>query len=336
MENKKLNFKESKAILERIKESNNILLSLHQSPDMDSISSNLLMTHFLDKINKKYTLISPDKIPVRFKKPYKLDKVIENIDMNTFDFSRFDLFIALDVNQPRRFGLIDKILPEVINIDHHYTKNEFEGLKINDSTYCSTAEVMFYLLEDFEYKINQKEANLALIGIITDTESFSYGASSRVFVTVSKLLDLGGDYDKVDELIYRNNDIDQIKYWAEALKRIKIDVKYRFAYTSLDIKTVNKYPNVLQGTRTVADKFMRTIKDTDFGMIMTETEEGYLKISVRSRSSTFGVPELLTALNGGGHFGGGGGRIDLPYKEAIKEALRIARNFAKSKMKDAK
>lgn len=329
-----MNFGKTKQILEQIKRSDNILLSFHQSPDMDSISSNLLMANFLDSINKKYTIISPDKIPTRFKDLYKLEKVIENVDMNSFDFGSFDLFIALDVNQPRRFGLTDKPLPQVINIDHHHTKNEFRGLKINDSTYSSTAEIMFYLLEDFGYKINREEANLTLMGIITDTESFSYGASSRVFMTVSKLLELGGDYSKVDELVYRNNDTDQIKYWAEALRRLRIDKKYRFAYTSLDLKTVNKFPNVLQGTRTVADKFMRTIKDTDFGMIMTETEEGYLKISVRSRSSTFGVPELLVALNGGGHFGGGGGRIDLPYKDAVKETLKIARKFAKDKMKE--
>lgn len=329
-----MNFKESKEILEKIQNAKNILLAFHQSPDPDSITSNLLMSNFLRSQNISHSIICSDIVPKRFKDTYDMRLVKDNVDFEKYDFSKFDLFIALDVNQPRRFGLTDKILPEVINIDHHYTKNEFDGLKINDSTYCSTAEIMFYILEDFGYKISQEEANLALIGIITDTESFSYGSSSRVFVTVSKLLELGGDYSKVDELIYRNNDIDQIKYWAEALKRIKVDKKYRFAYTSLDIKTVKKYPNVLQGTRTVADKFMRTIKDTNFGMIMTETEEGYLKISVRSRSSTFGIPDLLTALNGGGHFGGGGGRIDLPYKEAVKEALKIARKFARDKMKE--
>lgn len=325
-----MNYKNSLKIKAIIDKSKKVILILHVSPDQDSTISNLLMSKYLDTKKIAWDLICTDEVPGRFKSIYKLDRLKDKVDPNTFDFLKYDLFIALDVNQKIRFGLSDEVkLPQVINIDHHYTENNFGGIKINDSSFSSTAEMMFYILEDFGYKLTTTDNNLVLLGILTDTEMFSYGTTPRVFKTVSRLLENGANYDEVDETINRSNTPDQMAYWAEALKNIKVDKKYKFAYTSMNRKMIDKYPEVLQGTRTVADKFIRTIADTNFGMVMTETKEGYLKISVRSRVSSFGLSELLKRLNGGGHFSGGGGKIDKPYKEAIQEALETARKFSK-------
>lgn len=326
-----MNFPESLKIEEVIKASNNILLCLHQSPDPDSIVSNLLIARYLDKIGKKYKIVCFDKIPEKFKKTYNTVGLVDDEkDVNNFDISEHDLFIALDVNQPIRFGLPENTkFRNVINIDHHGTQNTFEGLKINDSSYSSTTEILYYFLKDLNYEFNAEEANLILLGIITDTDAFSYTGDSRVFQTVSKCIELGGNYEKVNEIIYRNNSLDQLKFWAEALKRTKIDTKFKFAYTSIDLKTAKRYEGLLQANRTVADKFIRTVEGTDFGLAMIESEEGHLKISARSRSNDFNVMPLLKMLNGGGHFTGGGGRIDLPFKDAVKEAIKISRMFVK-------
>lgn len=329
-----MNYPNALEIKKIIDDSKNVLLVLHQNPDPDSIVSNILMSGYLKKNGIDYRVVCFDRINKNFKEQYDLEYVSDNLDYKKFNFNLYDLFLSLDVNQPQRFGF-DKIpsFKKIINIDHHFTDNGFDCVKINDSSYSSTTEMLFYLLEDFGYKMSSDELNLVLLGIVTDTNSFSYGASSRVFSTVSKLLDMGANYGKVDTIVYRNNSIDQLKFWGEGLKRLKIDKKYRFAYVALDLKTMNKYPDILQGTRTLADQFARTVKGTNFCLVMSETREKYLKISVRSRETGFGVSDLLKNLNGGGHFDGGGGRIDLPYKEAVKEALKITRKFAKSRLK---
>lgn len=330
-----MNFQNSNEIKKVIDNSKNVLLAFHQSPDPDSIVSNLLMRRYLEKSGIKNTIVCFDKVPSRFKEIYGLDFVIDEQNPETFDTKSFDLFLALDVNQSHRFGFISKPnFKGVINIDHHFTDNEFDGLKINDSTFSSTTEMLFYLLEDFEYKLSIEELNYVLLGIVTDTNSFSYGASSRVFSTVARLIEMGADYGVVDTTIYRNNSIDQLRFWGEGLKKLKVDKKNKFSYVALDLRTINKYPDILQGTRTLADQFARTVSGTNFCLVMSESKEGFLKISVRSRATGFGVIDLLKSLNGGGHFDGGGGRIDLPYKKAVKEALRIARKFAKSKLQE--
>ncbi len=331
-----MNFENSLKIKDLICNSKNILLCLHESPDPDSIVSNILMSRYLDMLNKKFKIVCFDNIPQKFRKLYKTDKLIlDNLSIDNFNIDEFDLFISLDVNDPSRCGFPSDIKFESsINIDHHGTKNVFSGLKINDSSYSCTTEMLFYFLQDVDYILNKDEADLVLLGIITDTDSFNYVGNSRVFKTTSTCIDMGGDFENISGVVNRNNSLGQLKYWAESLRRIKIDKKYKFAYTSMDLKTSNKYPDLLQANRTVADKFIRSVEDTDFGIAMIETEDGSLKISVRSRDNSYNVLPLLKSLNGGGHLSGGGGTINLPYKAAVKETLRIAREFVKSKLQE--
>lgn len=330
-----MNFAKSKIILDEINKSNKILLALHHSVDPDSITSNLLMLGFLKKIGKDVQIIYTESLPKQFKDTYELSGVSENVDMMSFDLSKFDLLICLDVNDPERIGLNGNDISKIrsINIDHHSGMDYFEPFKVNDTSYSSTAEMIFYLLEDFGYKIDKHEADLVLLGIMTDTDSFAYGASPKVFQTVSRLLELGADYDRVNAIMYRSNSLDQIKFWAMGLEKLVVDEKFKFAYIFLKKEEVAKFKDVLQGTRTLADKFSRTLKDTNFGMVMTETNEGNLKISIRSRLSGFGVLPLVKSLGGGGHFDGGGAQIDgLAVEVAVNKVLEVARDFANSRL----
>lgn len=330
-----MNFQNSKEILEVINSSANIVLSLHISTDPDSIISNILFKKFLEKLNKKVTFVTPEAINNKFKAMYDLSDLqdSESIYKNLKDY---DLFIALDVNEPTRVGLNDENhkLIKTINIDHHQDLNYYEPFKISDTSYSSASEIVFHFFEDVGYGISVEESNLILEGIITDTDSFSYSASSRVFRTVSKLIELGANYDIVNAKIYRNNSIDQLKFWGKGLSKIKVDKKNNFSYIALSLNDLKKYKNILQGTRSLADKFVRTVEDTYFGMVIIEREEGGVKISVRSRKIGYGLMKLLKDLNGGGHFDGGGGQIDnMSYKDAVKLALKITRKFAKEKSK---
>lgn len=330
-----MNFNKSKIILEEINKSKRVLLALHQGVDPDSIVSNLLMAGYIKKLGKKVDLIYTEVVPQQFKETYNSLEVKENIDMNKFDLSSYDLFVTLDINDPERIGLSSDLLAKVrmINIDHHLGKEYFEPFKINDPSYSSVSEMIYYLFEDFGYEIDKNEADMILLGIMTDTDSFAYGASPRVFHTVSKLLEAGANYDNANAVMYRNNSIGQIKFWAMGLNNLVVEEEHKFAYIFISKEEANKFKDVLQGSRTLADRFTRTIKGTNFGMVMTETNEGSLKISVRSRIGGFGVLPLVKSLGGGGHFDGGGAQIDgLPINEAVEKALEMARDFAKTKI----
>lgn len=325
-----MNYKESKKILEEISKAKRILLAFHEGVDPDSISSNLIFRKYLQSLGKEVEIVYNEKVPEQFIKLYNIEGILENVDFAKFDFNKFDLFITLDVNEQRRLKIpSDIVIPiKIVNIDHHATKNTFRGIKVNDSSYSSTAEMTFYLLEDFNYEIDKSVADLILLGILTDTESFNYNVSARLFSTVSKLIELGADFDRANVIVYRNNTIDKLRFWSLALKNMQVDTKYRFAYTAVDHDEYKEFGDIIQGGRSIADKFVRTVENTDFGVVMTEREIGELKISIRSRERGYGLIPLLDALGGGGHFDGGGAMIKgLKFEDAVAKVLETARKF---------
>ena len=329
-----MNYEESTKILEEIKKAKNILLMCHKSPDLDSMISCLLMSDILDVLNIKSKIYCVDEIPDLFKvvdsrKLIETKKDVENIDLGTFD-----LFLALDVNELSRFGFENNFrmtLP-VINIDHHArTANSIKSVtSILDENFSSTAEAIYFLSEDWHVELGKNQLQMVLTAIMNDTNMFCYNSSPKVFKTVATLMQNGADFEKADTFLNRRNSLDQLHYWSEMMTNIKVDKECSFAYTTMNYKDFKKFKNILQPTRTVADMFITTIKDTNFGIVMLENKERELNISIRSRDSGFAVIDLLKSLGGGGHTNGGGASIkNMNFSDAVNYVLSAARKYAK-------
>ena len=292
------------------------------------------MRKLVSKLGKDTAIISSDNISPIYKTFDKNNQIKEGVDSSHVNFETFDLFIALDVNDLKRFG-IKFALPRnmrVINIDHHGNNVIKTKYKISETSYCATAEMLLYLSEDWKLKIDKEDARLILAGILTDSDSFSYSASERVFQSVIHLMEEGADYDEVQSFISRNNSIDQLLFWSKMLANVKIDEEGKFAYSALKYEEYENLKDLVKPKRTVADMFIRTIKDTNFGIVMVEDRKKNLTVSVRSRLKGFGVIDLIKDLGGGGHFDGGGAVIrDLPFDDAVEKVLQVARKYGKKR-----
>jgi len=325
-----MNYPQSKQILKEIKNAKKVLLMCHSSPDPDSIISCLLMQNFLEHENKKVDIFSKDKLHNNYKMIDVHNKIVVK-DPADIDFDYYDLFFTLDASGLSRYG-IDFELPKslkIVNIDHH-NSTEPAYLQIKDLERSAACEVVYYVLEDFGYKLPLEYINLVIIGILSDSEMFTYNVSSMTFITLSKFIDMGADYYKALDILYKNNSLDQLKFKSYMLSRIKIDEKSGFAYTSMAYEDYSKYQGLLMANREVADKYIRTIKDTDFGISMVEAEKGDLRISIRSRTGKFSMLPMLEELGGGGYVDGGGAGVKgLPFKKAVAKVLRVARKYAK-------
>lgn len=329
-----MNFPESKLILEKIKQSKHILLACHLGVDPDCLVSNILLKSAISKLGKHADIVCVDDIPSVYKALDPKKEIKSKIDFSKFDFKKYDLFITSDINEWQRIGIDNENRigeMEVVNIDHH-NGNYIRGIVISDVSYSSTAEMIFYVFEDWGIDLSKEEAELILMGIISDTDSFNYGSSPRVFKTVSKLISLGASYDKVNTLLWRNNSEVQLKLWSKMLANVHVDKKLKFAYSYLSYEDFKGLEGVTHPARTFADNFIRTLEDTKFGVVMLEQEKGLLKVSVRSREEDFGVVDLLRNLGGGGHFTGGGALIKAPFKKAVDKVLEASREYARNRI----
>lgn len=328
-----MNYKESTKILEEVKKAERILLSCHKGADPDSIVSCLMSKRAFSQLGIKADIFIPEPLHP-FYKHLDSKNEIKLINFDKFDFSKYDLFFIVDVNDLARLN-IQKELPknlQLLTVDHHAGKR-IDCFGIRDTSFVCTSEMLFNLFEDWDIKLDKELVMLALIGIASDSDMFNYTTSARLFRTVAKLIDMGANYEEAATLLWRNNSPEQFKFLAKALEKIEVDEKYKFAYSFIPYEDYKKFneKELIHPARTAADSFLRTVRGTNFGMVMLEYEENQHKISVRSRLRDFVTLPIVESLGGGGHKDGGGAAIsNKSFTEASDILLKVARDFAKA------
>jgi phosphoesterase RecJ-like protein len=328
-----MNYEESQKILEEIKKANKILINCHRGPDSDSVGSALGLSNILETMGKEIVVICPSEIPndLRF---LPGSQKIRRIDYANFNFKEYDLFLAIDSSsfsmvtgsrESRQPGGID-----IIVIDHHFSNEGFGKINLIDSKATSTGELLFNVFEDWNVVIDADTANCLLTGVIGDTGCFMYqNVGEDTLKIAAKLISLGADKDNIVYNIYRNINFSELKIWGKIIENMQIDKENRFVWSIIPIAIYKDFIGIENIKEDAANLFFPIVKDTDFGIIMEERENGELSASFRSRSG-FDVSKIAKEVGGGGHKAAAGARIEgLCFSDAVEKVLAAARKYAK-------
>lgn len=324
-----MNYKESKEILERARKAKRILVNCHRGPDSDAVGSALALKQVLAGMGKEVEIICPSDIPHDLGFLSGADE-IKRVNFTSYDFSRFDLFMILDSST---YGMVTGLkdggkpaIPSVV-IDHHISNNSFGDINLIDSGITSTGEILYRLFEDWKIRIDKETAECLLTGIIGDTGSFQYpGAGQETLRVAAALMDLGADKGKVIYNIYRSIDFQEIKMWGKFIEDMQIENK--FVWSAVPLEVYKEYGEYIYAKEDVANLFFPIVKGTDFGIVMVETNDKVLSVSLRSRTN-FDVSRIAEELGGGGHKAAAGARIEgMNFEEAREKVLSVARKYA--------
>lgn len=323
------NFKESEQILERIKKANNILINCHRSPDPDSIGSSLGLKDVLVGMGKNVKVISPSELDegVSYLKGFS---EIEVVDYKDFDFSKFDLFLVSDSATKDQITEDTELpFPPIIVVDHHSSNPEFGEINLIDGSASSVGEVIFLLLEDWGLEISKSTADCLIAAIVGDTGGLRYpNVTSRTLEVSKKLVDSGGDRKRAVFEIYQNYDWKTLKMVGNMLENLKIDEGGKFAWVAVSHEEYKEYGDPIMAKDIFSSYFMSAVKGTDFGFVILEIEKGKSSVSFRSRESV-DVSKIAIELGGGGHKEASGARIDMPFDEAVKKIIDVAKKYGK-------
>lgn len=328
--------KTANSILKKIKESKKILLSLHRSPDGDSIGANSAFFEILRQFGKEVTLASPDPISenLRFV-PYS-DRVV-NREIFDIDQDSFDLVVLLDSSAlymvTNRSKLpIDLERDRLIVIDHHATTERMGSINLILPSVSSTCELVFYLAQEWKINFTKDLSQSILIGMATDTGFFQFpNTSPATLKNAAFLMENGASLDLVVFNIVRRNPLVRLKLLGELLSNLQSDKKHKFAYTTLSKEEIHKLdPEGTSGQvrEFCANLFMQSIEGTEFGFAAVEEERDETRVSLRSRRG-FDVSKIAVELGGGGHKAAAGARINSPLKEALKKVIELSRKYSK-------
>lgn len=315
-------------ILEKLKNCKQVIMSLHSSPDGDSLGGATAFKYFLENyLNIQVKLVSGDPLPDNLNSLSLNSEVDFSLDISEVDLSKFDALICTDTGSPallstkqkKRFQFPENIF--IINIDHHHTNPFYGNLNFIDTNNSSCCEVLVDFFKLLKINIDYELSKRLLIGIASDTQVFRFGynKSSKLLKNVAFLIDKGIDIEKevINPLIF-NQSINYKRFQGLVLSNLKFDPAKKIAYS---IVSQDEWQNLnipdIYASSSIASNLIQDIANINLVFSLVERSD-HIRGSFRSRGKV-DVSPVAQDLNGGGHKEAAGFALKkIPMEEAVK------------------
>ncbi|MEH6770709.1 bifunctional oligoribonuclease/PAP phosphatase NrnA [Maribacter arcticus] len=307
--------------------SKKIAIIPHKNPDGDAIGSTLALWHFLVNRGHTASIVSPNDFPKFLKWMPGADKILnfekENIQSKSC-IQNADIVFTLDFNHLGRVGHMSETLESAnatfVMVDHHQEPSDYAKIVYSDVSMSSTCEMVYVLIKKLgnENSITPEMANCIYTGIMTDTGSFKFAATtSNTHRVIADLMDKGAEGTEIHHRIYDTNSPSRLHLLGCALKNMVILQEYQTAYITLSQEELDKY-DYQKGDTEGFVNYGLTLDGIRFAVIFIENkEEGIFKISFRSVGD-FSVNDFARKhFHGGGHTNAAGGKSDYSTEETI-------------------
>ena len=315
-----MNLEHLNALKKLLSSPKKIAIVPHKNPDGDAIGSTLALWHYLSNNGHSATIIAPNDFPKFLKWMPGAQQILnferENSQSKTV-INEADIVFTLDFNHLGRVGQMSEILESAqatfVMVDHHQEPSDYASIMYSDVSMSSTCEMVYVLINQLgdENSITPDMANCIYTGIMTDTGSFKFAATtSNTHRVVADLMDKGAEGTEIHHRIYDTNSPSRLHLLGCALKNMVILNEYATAYITLSQEELDKY-NYQKGDTEGFVNYGLTLDGIKFAVIFIENkEEGIFKISFRSVGD-FSVNDFARKhFNGGGHTNAAGGRSE--------------------------
>ena len=315
----------------------NIVVVGHKNPDGDAIGSCLGLANFLRQKGHFVTVVMPNDFPDFLKWIPETSTVInyeQHQEKSEEVVANSDIIFTLDFNALNRTGNLQGSLEaasaDFVLIDHHQQPDDYAIVKYSDVSICSTSQMVFHFmdaLEGLEF-LNAEIATQLYVGIMTDTGSFRYPATTATtHRVIASLIEGGAKNSEIHQNIYDTNSPDRLKLLGVALNNLVMLPEYHAAYITISQDELNAN-NFKKGDTEGFVNYALSMIGVVFAIIFIENKsEEIVKISLRSKGS-FSVNEFSRShFNGGGHTNAAGGRSHLSLSETVAEFISILPNY---------
>lgn len=301
--NTERNIETKKAVLEKIKEYETIVIARHERPDGDAIGS----SHGLAQI-------------LRISFPEK------HIYVSDQDSSEYLAFLNTEEADPKGIGLENALAivvdtagldrcankeigkaRELIKIDHHIDVTPYGGISwIEDerSSVCEMIAAFQYTFRDI-LKLDTRAATLLYAGMVTDSGRFRYSETSGETLRLAGyLLDMGVDTQTLYANLYLE-EFDFFKFQSHVFGKMKI-TENGVAYLYVDNAMQQQFHLSREQASSSVD-FMNKIKGSLIWLAFIDNPDGSIRVRLRSRFIT--VDKLANNYGGGGHANASGATV---------------------------
>jgi phosphoesterase RecJ-like protein len=322
-----MKYPEAQEIKKLIDAANTILVMQADNPDGDSLGSALALENILGGMGKEVILYCGVTTPEYLRYIDGWDRVEQDIP-NTFDLS-----ILVDVSVDSLFGNLNKSRnrsnlnnkPSII-IDHHDVATTIEYATITCiKPVVATAQVIYELAGQLDWKITKDSAAPLLAGILSDSLGLTNeGTSVRTIEIVAELVRTG---ITISDLDYKRRQLSKkspelIHYKGRLLQRVEYFHDNKIAIVTIPWNEIEQYSHQYNPSVLVIDDIRQT---SNTAVVVAIKSYPNNKITGKIRCNNgYGIANDLAAkFKGGGHPYASGFKIENSPKsvEEIKNEV---------------
>lgn len=317
----------SHALKELVKESDNVIIMGHKSPDMDSLGSSIGVLNIAESndvpgyivFDEADVTIGVNRVIEKIKENKTLwDKFVSPTEAETLYTGR-SLVVVVDTHIPS-LVVNEKLLMNAeykVIIDHHRRSEEFidNPTLVYMEPYASSASELVTELIEYQPKkqnLTTLEATSLLAGIIVDTKSFAFRTGTRTFDAASYLRLKGADPILVQELLK-----DDLSTYIRRNKLIERSYMYEgeIAIVRSDEADVYSHITIAQAADTLL-----TMNHVQASFVISKSSLGVVSVSARSLGG-INVQVIMEEMHGGGHLTNAATQIKGMSVEEVEQLL---------------
>ena len=292
-----MNYEVMKAILEKIKTYDRIMLFRHIRIDGDCIGSTRGLKSIIQATwPEKEVLIVDDE-----KSDYLAFLGEDDAPVSDEIYTEA-LGIVLDTASTSRISNQKYTLcKELIKIDHHIPVENYGDLIWVEENISSASELIVKFYDTFrdELVLTAEAAYFLYTGMVTDSGRFKYhGVDGNTLRHAAILLDQGIDMDTLYANLYME-DFSTLKFKSYVYEKIQL-TENGVAYIYIDKAMQEKFDLTREEASACVD-FMDKIRNTLCWLAFVDSGDENGAIRVRLRSRFMSINQIAEQFNGGGH-----------------------------------
>ncbi|MFW0862665.1 MAG: DHH family phosphoesterase [Candidatus Komeilibacteria bacterium] len=206
---------------------------------------------------------------------------------------KYDLIICLGVQDYEGLGKIHNEHADffyqvpLINIDNNHQNEMFGNINEVDITKTSVAEMSYDIMQQINADVINKDiAQCLLTGIIDATKSFKTSTvNPQTLHLASDLINRGADRKEIIDKLFNTKSVSILKLWGRVLARLKIDNKYKIAWSAINQNDFIRSGAAEEDMSGVIEEIIMTSQTTEIAIIFYAQEYSKVKVYVYSSKS---------------------------------------------------
>jgi len=297
-----------------------VLLLAHVSPDADALGSAFAVGLALEERGIDVAVSYGDD-------PFVVPRVLRTLPgqhllVTPETVGSRPVVVSFDVSSIERLGVLRSVAEAAdtfVAVDHHSSYTGFGRIHLVDVTAPATAVLALEMVDRLGVDLDEVIAVPIYAGLVTDTGSFKYPATtSATHEMAARLLATGMRHDVVARHIYDDEPFGALRLLGTALDRSVLEESavggLGLVWTVVTGDDRAGYDLPLDAVERVID-VLRIATEAEVACVIKQDDTGAWRVSMRSKGRV-DVSAVAIALGGGGHlfaagFTGSGGPTEI-------------------------